>query len=197
MTMNTTPSEQPDRTWRSALIASGMTLIVMLIGLAIEQRALFCGCGDWSPWISDVDSRHCSQHMFDAYSFSHVLHGVVFFAALWPVRDRMGAAWRLWACVLIEAGWEVLENSAFVIHRYRTATIALGYEGDSITNSLCDVLSCVAGYWLASRIVWKWSAAFFVGVELLMMAAIRDSLTLNVVMLVYPLDVIKQWQLGG
>lgn len=191
------PPATPNSPWRPIWIASAVSLLVMLIGLKLEQRALFCGCGDWSPWISDVDSRHCSQHMFDAYTFSHVQHGVLFFAGLWLLRDRISREWRLWVALFLEAAWEVFENSAFVIHRYRTATIALGYEGDSITNSLCDTLACVAGYWLASRITWKWSVAFFIAVELVLLTAIRDSLVLNVVMLVYPLEAIKQWQLGG
>lgn len=182
---------------RAVVVASGASLLAMLVGLVLEQRVLFCGCGSWSPWVSNVDSQHCSQHMFDAYSASHVLHGVFFYAVLWLVRDRMGAGWRFWACVTLEALWEVLENSPVMIDRYRTATIALGYTGDSIVNSVCDVGSCVVGYWLASRIPWKWSVAFFVAVELLLLATIRDSLVLNVVMLVYPLDVVKQWQLGG
>ena len=143
------PSSKPMLS-RQVVAACGAVLLVMLAGLMIEQRVLFCGCGSWSPWISDVESRHCSQHLFDAYSSSHVLHGVVFFGGLWLLRGQLGPGWRLWACVALEAAWEVLENSPLVIDRYRTATIALGYTGDSIVNSVCDVASCVAGYWLAS-----------------------------------------------
>lgn len=192
---NSTASQLP---WsRAVVLACVASLLAMLVGLMFEQRLWFCGCGSWSPWISNVDSKHCSQHMFDAYSASHVLHGVIFYAGLWLFRDRLGAGWRLWACVTLEVAWEVLENSPLVIDRYRTATIALGYTGDSIVNSVSDVGSCVVGFWLASRIPWTWSLGFFVGVELLLLACIRDSLVLNVVMLVYPLDVVKQWQLGG
>lgn len=182
---------------RPVLIACVVTLMAMLVGLTLEGRVLFCGCGSWSPWISDVDSRHCSQHLFDAYSASHVLHGVLFFGVLWVLKGSWSAGWRLWACIALEAGWEVLENSSMVIDRYRTATIALGYTGDSIVNSLFDVASCVVGYWIASRLTWKWSIAFFLAVELVMLACIRDSLSLNVLMLVYPLEVVKQWQLNG
>lgn len=182
---------------RAVVYACVASLIAMLVGLVYEQRLWFCGCGSWSPWISNVDSKHCSQHMFDAYSASHVLHGVIFYAVLWLFRDRWGAGWRLWACITLEVAWEVLENSPLVIDRYRTATIALGYTGDSIINSVCDVGACVAGYRLACRISWRWSLGFFVAVELLLLACIRDSLVLNVVMLVYPLEVLKQWQLGG
>jgi len=182
---------------RPVVIACTASIVAMFVGLWFEGRTLFCGCGSWSPWVSDVESRHCSQHLFDAYSASHVLHGVLFYAVMWFGRGQIGPGWRLWTCVTVEAGWEVLENSAMVIDRYRTATIALGYTGDSIVNSLFDVVSCVVGYWLASRISWKWSMAFFAAVELVLLACIRDSLVLNVVMLVYPLEFVKQWQMGG
>ena len=181
---------------RPVILASVVALIAMLVGLKLEGRVLFCGCGSWSPWISDVDSQHCSQHLLDAYSASHVLHGVLFYGVLWGLRGRWSPGWRLWACVAIEAGWEVLENSPMVIDRYRTATIALGYTGDSIVNSLFDVLSCVVGYAIASRVNWPWSVAFFGAVELMLLATIRDSLTLNVLMLVYPIEAVKMWQLG-
>lgn len=180
---------------RPVVVACAVTLLAMLVGMKLEGRVLFCDCGSWSPWISDVDSRHCSQHLFDAYSASHVLHGVVFFGGLWVLRGKWSAGWRLWACIALEACWEVLENSPMVIDRYRTATIALGYTGDSIFNSVFDVISCVVGYWFASRVNWRWSVAFFVAVELVMLASIRDSLSLNVLMLVCPLDIVKQWQL--
>jgi hypothetical protein len=180
---------------RPVAVACVLAVAAMVVGLVLEGRVLFCGCGSWSPWISDVDSQHCSQHLLDAYSASHVLHGVVFFGVLWRLRGKLSAGWRLWACVALEAGWEVLENSPMVIDRYRTATIALGYTGDSVLNSLFDVLSCVIGYWIASRLNWKWSVAFFAAVELVMLASIRDSLSLNVLMLVYPLDVVKNWQM--
>ncbi len=182
---------------RLYLIAHIVAVITMIAGLRLEDRSWFCGCGSWVPWVFDVKSRHCSQHMFDAYSASHVLHGVIFFGAFWWMRAKIGGAWRLWGCLVVEAGWELLENSAFVIDRYRTGTIALGYEGDSITNSLCDLASCMGGYLIANQLPWKWSVAFFLAVELVLLALIRDSLVLNVVMLVYPLDVIKQWQMGG
>jgi len=192
---NRLPSQPP--TTRAVVVGCFASVLAMLVGLVYEQRVLFCGCGSWSPWVSDVDSQHCSQHMFDAYSASHVLHGVVFYAGLWLFRDRLGAGGRIWACVTLEATWEVLENSPMVIDRYRTATIALGYTGDSIISSLCDVGSCVVGYLLAQRMSRKSSVASFAAVELVLLATIRDSLVLNVVMLVYPLEVVKQWQRGG
>ncbi len=182
---------------RPYLIAHLTVVIGMVAGLLLERRTWFCGCGSWVPWEFDVNSRHCSQHMIDAYTASHVLHGVAFFGGLWLLRAKISGAWRLWGCLVLEAAWEVLENSAFVINRYRTGTIALGYEGDSITNSLCDLASCMGGYLIANQLPWKWSVAFFLAVELVMLLAIRDSLVLNVVMLVYPIEAVKQWQMGG
>ncbi len=182
---------------RPYLIAHMSVVIVMIAGLWLEGRVLFCGCGSGVPWVFDVKSRHCSQHLFDPYSASHVLHGVVFCGCFWLLRGKIGGAWRLWGCLVLEASWEVLENSAFIINRYRTGTMALGYEGDSITNSLCDVTCCMGGYLIANQLPWKWSVAFFLAVELTLLLLIRDSLVLNVVMLVCPLEVIKQWQMGG
>ena len=187
-------ASEPLFTW-PVVVACVVTLLAMQVGLKLEGRVWFCDCGSWSPWISNVDSRHCSQHLFDAYSASHVLHGVVFFGAMWVLRGTWSAGWRLWACVALEAVWEVLENTSMVIDRYRTATIALGYTGDSIVNSLFDVVSCVVGYWIASQLTWRWSVAFFVAVEFVLLVCIRDSLSLNVLMLVYPLDIVKQWQM--
>ncbi len=192
--------EQPVRKnppLRPYLIAHSVVVLAMIAGLRLEGRTWFCGCGSWVPWVFDVKSRHCSQHMFDGYSASHVLHGVVFFGCFWLWRAKVSGAWRLWGCLVLEASWEVLENSAFIINRYRTGTMALGYEGDSITNSLCDLACCMGGYLIANQLPWKWSVALFLTVELTLLALIRDSLVLNVVMLVCPLEVIKQWQMGG
>ena len=126
-----------------------------------------------------------------------MLHGVIFFGALYVFWPKGSYAWRLVISVLVECGWELLENSSFVIERYRNTTAAVGYIGDSVFNSLADVVSCGFGFWLAGRIgLWK-SVAFFFAVELVMLFAIRDNLTLNVVMMVYPLESIKSWQSGG
>jgi hypothetical protein len=99
--------------------------------------------------------------------------------------------------MLVEAGWEILENSPIIIDRYRSATASLGYNGDSIVNSTGDLLSCAVGYALAQRIGWKWSIGLFVVIELVMLLMIRDNLTLNVIMLLYPIEAIKRWQGGA
>lgn len=197
-------STETETTWvgetppqRPYLLAHAAVVVVLIVAMSLEGRVWFCGCGSWNPVVLDINSQHCSQHVFDAYSTSHVLHGVLIFGGLWLWRGRISAAWRLWGCLLIESAWEVLENSPLVIDRYRTATIALGYTGDSITNSLSDLACCLGGYLLASAWSWRQSVVFFVAVELLMVWSIKDSLVLNVVMLVWPLEAIKRWQLGG
>lgn len=178
-------------------IASVVVLIVMCAGLWLERRVWHCTCGSWAIWISDVNSQHCSQHLLDAYSFTHFLHGFLFFAGLWCMRDRWTPVQRFLACLVLEAAWEIFENTPFVIDRYRAATMALGYEGDSIVNSIGDLFSCGLGYCVAQRLSWKKSVALFLLVELGLVVTIRDSLVLNIVMLLWPLDALKQWQMGA
>ena len=140
---------------------------------------------------------HNSQHLFDAYSFSHVLHGMLFFGLLWLFRKRLSLAWRAALAASIEIAWEMMENSPLVINRYRTATVALGYEGDSIINTMGDVLSLVGGFYVARWLgLWK-SVAFFLVIDLGMLLIMRDNLATNVLMLLWPIDAIKRWQSGA
>jgi hypothetical protein len=190
------PPEMP-ATRHPVAIASVAVLIVMCAGLWFERRIWHCTCGSWAIWISDVNGRHCSQHLLDAYSFTHFLHGFVFFAGLWYLRDRWTASQRFLACLALEAAWELFENTPFVIDRYRAATMALGYEGDSIVNSIGDLLSCGLGFGVVQRLPWKLSVALFLLIEAALVVMIRDSLALNIIMLLWPLDVLKQWQMGA
>lgn len=137
---------------------------------------------------------HNSQHVIDWYTPSHVLHGLLFYGLLWLTLRRWSVAARLVVAAGIEVAWELLENSPIIIDRYRAQTAALGYEGDSIANSVADVASCVLGFLIARRVgLWP-SVALFVAAELFTLWWIRDNLTLNVVMLLYPIDAIRQWQ---
>src|SRR4029077_20979363 len=140
-----------------------------------------------SLWSGDIRSGHNSQHLLDPYSFTHALHGLLFFALLRPLAGKLGFGTRLVLALLLEAAWEVAENSDSVIERYRHATIALGYAGDSVVNSLGDIASCGLGFFLASRLRVRWSMTLFLAVELILLAIYRDCLTLNVLMLVQPL----------
>jgi hypothetical protein len=166
----------------------------LLVALRWQGRRWWCRCGRPWLWSGDIHSGHNSQHLADPYSFSHLLHGLLFYALLRPFAGRLGPGVRLVLAVAVEALWEVAENSEVVIQRYRRATLALGYAGDSLVNSLGDVACCVLGYLIAARIPARWSVALFVLVELTMLAVYRDCLLLNVLMLVYPVDAIKAWQ---
>jgi Protein of unknown function (DUF2585) len=181
---------------RAMLISIGIALIVVFIAiLHLEGRPAWCesGLAIWSPaW-----NRCTSQNLLDPYSLSHVLHGVIFFWLLWPLADRVSLRWRLVAAIALEIGWEVLENSPWIIERYRQDTAAFDYTGDSIVNSLGDVASAVVGFAIASRFSWKVSVALFVVLELWMLWIAHDNLTLNVLMLVYPIDAIRDWQLSS
>jgi hypothetical protein len=172
-------------------------LAATVFQLRRQGRSWWCACGQPDLWVGDVHTSHCSQHLFDPYSFTHVLHGVALCGILaWAV-PRLKPAWRLCLAVLIESLWELLENSQLVIDRYRAATIALGYEGDSIVNSLSDILCCATGFELARRLGLRGSLIIFGLTELILLVWIRDNLTLNILMLVCPIDAIKAWQSAG
>jgi len=182
------------RLWPVLAIAAVLATAVVL--LRSQGRLWICACGQVYVWVSNVWSSDNSQHLFDPYSFSHVLHGIVFFWALIWLAPRLPMLWRLWLGLLVEALWEVFENSEFVIQRYREATASLGYQGDTIVNSMGDILACAVGFWLACRLGWRWSLAFFIITEVVMLLWIRDSLILNIIMLIYPIEAIKIWQIG-
>ena len=180
--------------WPRALIA------IALVGLAVSLRATgqpwWCSCGTYWPWGYPTQSMHNSQHLVDAYSFSHLLHGVIFFFVLRLAFRKLRYSWPLFLATAIEVGWELLENSPIVINRYRNGTAALGYSGDSIFNSLGDVGSMIVGFLIARKIGLRWSIALYLVIELAMLWWIRDNLTLNVLMLLYPIEAIKQWQMA-
>jgi hypothetical protein len=179
--------------------AIAVTAIVALTTLVVrvEGRIWFCKCGELLFIVADAYSSHTSQHLFDPYSLSHVQHGLVFYWTLVWLAPKWSWQTRLVASTAIEAAWEMIENSAFVINRYREATAALGYTGDSVVNVLGDVLSCVVGFAVARRLGWWGSLALFVAFELGMVLTIRVSLLLNILMLFYPLEAVKQWQMGA
>lgn len=181
--------------WRPVSLILGLALAAVLV-LRWQGRVWWCRCGRWFPICLQVNSQHNSQHLFDAYTLSHVLHGVLFFGLLWLLRRRWSLEARAVIAATIEVLWEIMENSPVIIDRYRTATISLGYTGDSILNSLGDIGGFVFGFYLARKLgLWR-SAAVVLIVELLMLWAIRDNLTLNVLMLFWPIDAIRRWQSG-
>jgi hypothetical protein len=166
-----------------------------MVLLNLEGRLWWCPAGDLWPWSWDIWSQHNSQHLLDPYSFTHVLHGVFEFWILGLLFPRSNLLWRLAIAVFIESTWEVVENSAYMIERYRTETISLDYFGDSIINSLSDIVCCAVGFVIGYKLrFWK-SLTLFLFTEAVLIVWIHDSLLLNVLMLIYPSETIKQWQM--
>ena len=181
---------------------SFQTLLVVLIFvtaflvLNFQGRVWWCVAGDLSPWSWLVLSRLNSQHLIDPYSFTHILHGILEFWLIGLVFRKVPLAWRFVIAIFIEGSWEVVENTNYVINRYREATISLNYFGDSIANSLSDIACCGIGFLIAHKIGRWWSLTVFVLTEVILMFWIRDSLLLNILMLIWPLDSVKHWQTG-
>ena len=159
-------------------------------------RIPYCECGP-GLWTSSAWSTSTSQHFADPYSISHILHGIIFFAALRLIFRRMPMPYVFLIAMGVEIGWEIFENTPLIINRYRAATASLDYFGDSILNSLGDLAFAGLGFWIAARWPWWITLLLVIAAELLMLWWIRDNLTLNILMLIYPLDVIKNWQMAG
>jgi len=171
-------------------------LCTMTLLLRLQGRLWICACGYVLAWSSDINSANNSQHLFDPYAFTHVLHGFMFIAIvhlLWP---RLSESGKIVGVLTLEALWEVIENSAFVIHRYRAETISIGYTGDTILNSFGDLLACALGAIVARRIGVVKTLLLGGAIEAILLFTIRDSLLLNIVMLIHPIDAIRVWQ-GG
>jgi uncharacterized membrane protein YjdF len=183
------------RLWsRLALVP---VFIATALVLRLEGRLWICSCGKPFVWVSQACSSNTSQHLFDPYSFTHVLHGFVFFWLIAWLAPRLKPNWQLTLAIAIEAGWEILENTNFVIARYRTATAAVGYTGDTVVNSLGDILCCTVGFIIARHLGLRRSLIAFVLMELVLILWIRDSLLLEILMLIIPIDPIRAWQMCG
>ena len=175
------------------VVVVGIILLTAAYLLLIGREPI-CKCGYIKLWHGEEVSAENSQHLSDWYTPSHIIHGFLFFGALWLVARRLSLGWRLAIATLVECAWEIVENSDAVIERYRTVTISLDYYGDSVINTVFDVLAMILGFWLAAKLpVWA-TVALILLFEVGTMLIIRDGLALNVLMLLYPLDWVAQWQ---
>lgn len=175
-----------------------LAILALLAGIELSMgRSFFGPDGKFGWWESSIWSSENSQRVADAYSFSHIVHGISFYALLWLMARKFPLQNRFLISAVVEAAWEVLENSPFIINRYREATAALGYTGDSVMNSLSDVLMMALGFVFASRVKPIISLLAVAIMEIGCALWVRDNLTLNIIMLVHPAEAIKHWQLAG
>ena len=181
---------------RAAAAALVIAIATGAILLSMGQPAI-CTCGTVELWVGSASSPKTSQMLADWYSLSHIVHGFLFYGFLRLVARRWAVEWRFLAALIVEAAWEIIENTPMVIDRYREATIAIGYAGDSVVNSLSDIAMMALGFAAAARLpVWASIAAVLL-LEIAALVAIRDNLTLNIWMLLAPNEAVRDWQAGA
>jgi len=182
-------------TRRSWIIAVAIVCLAAAIELAMGRHPI-CTCGAVDLWVGQRDSPRTSQMLSDWYSFSHIVHGLLFYAILWLLARRWPIGWRFIAAMLVEAGWEVTENTSWIIDRYRATTAAIGYTGDSVVNSVSDIVMMALGFLLARKLpVWA-AVLLLLALEIIPLLVIRDNLALNVLALIAPSKAVQAWQ-GG
>jgi hypothetical protein len=177
-------------------------LVVLILATAAGAelamgRNPICTCGTVELWVSARDSAKTSQMLADWYSLSHVVHGLLFYAGLWLIARRWPVEWRFLTAMLLEAAWEVTENTPLVIDRYRSTTAAIGYTGDSILNSMSDIIMMAFGFLIARKLPIRATLLLLIALEVVPLVAIRDDLTLNILNLIVPIRAVQQWQTGG
>ena len=188
-------TSQNERSTAVLSIATALVLLAMLVLLRLLGRSFLCSCGYFAVWIGDWCSSNTSQQLLDPYSLTHILHGFLFFWLIALLFRNMPRLWQVWLALLLESAWEVFENTSFVINKYRTETAALGYQGDTIVNSLGDLACALIGFFVARQLGLRRSLILFVLIEVVLILWIHDSLLLQMLMLVRPIEAIKLWQM--
>lgn len=183
---------------KHALILIAVFILATILVEWAMGRLFFCKCDVISLWSGDIWSNQNSQQFADPYTFTHILHGVLFYFLIWIIRRKPLKFWTaLVIAVFIESAWEIAENSSFIIDRYREVTISLDYYGDSILNSVSDIFAMMLGFWLAHRFNWKIVLPAAILLDVFLLLWLKDSLALNIIMLIYPIEAIKTWQMSG
>jgi len=181
---------------RYVLVIAAMLMVTQFVALSLFHQPLICECGSIKLWHGVVLDSENSQHLTDWYTFSHIIHGILFYAILWLIAPRLSHGTRFLIALGIEVAWEINENTPWLIEHYRQQALAQGYTGDSIINSISDTIAMIVGYFIARKSPIYFSIALVLALELWVGLTIRDNLTLNILNFLHPFAAVTKWQLG-